>query len=211
MATITSMEPLFRHKKRLAIQLDEEPWAVLSQKVVKENGLQPGTEVDEAMAEALLEADGKTAVQLCLWFLEQQAYTRAELERKLKEYGYTEENRDNAIARMMKAGYLNDAAVAEFAAEKYAGQSMGRRAVIQKLRMRGLDEETVAAAMENHDPEQEREAAAALAVRYWNRYIHDEVPKRRQKTAAALARKGYDWEIIRSAMDGLREEADEWE
>ena len=209
MAFITEIEPLFRHKKRLAIRLDEEPWAVLSQKIVKENGLQVGTELDGAMQEALLEADGKTAVQLCLWYLEQRAYTRAELERKLKEYGYTEENRDNAIARMMKAGYLNDAAVAEFAAEKYAGQSLGRRAVIQKLRMRGLDEETVAAAMENHDPEQEREAARALAARYWNRCAQDDPPKRKQKTAAALARKGFDWDVIRAALDALAD--DGWE
>ena len=88
---------------------------------------------------------------------------------------------------------------------------MGRGAIERKLRLRGVDKKTAREALQEYDPEDESESARKMAVSLWEKYRRDEPQKRRQKTSAALARRGFSWDSIHDAMRGLDAEENLWE
>ncbi|MFR1759327.1 MAG: regulatory protein RecX, partial [Christensenellaceae bacterium] len=70
------------------------------------------------------------------------------------------------------------------------------------------DKELVREALDAYRPEDESENARQLAATLWERYREAEPRKRWQKTTAALARRGFSWDSIQSAMEGLSSSED---
>ena len=126
--------------------------------------------------------------------------TEAQVEKKLLTAGYPEET----VARVMEMLTRYDFVSDERYAERYvSGRSAryGRGRIMRELRVKGVPEETAREALESLPEEDERETALRQAQKLCARRDLSD-PDERRKAAAALARRGFSWDIV---SDVLRE------
>jgi regulatory protein len=129
-----------------------------------------------------------------------RSHFRRELEAKLVQRGYAEDEVTVALDRLAARGFLDDRRTAEqFVAERLARGPRGRARLVAELSRRGLDDDQARAVLED-DSAAAREATAA-----WER--------RGGKDAAALARhlarKGFSGRAIVAVLHGRPDAPDE--
>jgi len=133
-----------------------------------------------------------------------QPRTRAELAGLLAEREIPDEVADEVLDRFTEVGLIDDAAFATAWVEsRHRGRGLGKRALAQELRRRGVDDQLARDALDELEPEQEEETARALVRRKLRsmRSLDREVAMRR--LLGMLARKGYPGGI---AMMVVKEE-----
>jgi regulatory protein len=157
-----------------------------------------------------------TAYQRALRRLARRDQSVAELRRALLERGHEEPEVENALERLRRERYLDDAGFAErFARSRMTHQGLGRLRVRQGLRQRGVDRSTteagITAALGEVD---ERELLDGLARRYWRQHARVEPSRRLPRLWAFLLRRGFApalvherlaalWPRWRDALEGL--------
>ncbi|GAA1717625.1 hypothetical protein GCM10009745_77970 [Kribbella yunnanensis] len=154
---------------------------------------------------------GQVARGILLDKLSGQPRTRAELADVLAERGIADEVADEVLDRFTEVGLIDDAAFATAWVEsRHRGRGLGKRALAQELRRRGVDDELSRDALEELDPEQEEETARALVRKKLRsmRSLDRQVAMRR--LLGMLARKGYPggmaMSIIKQELDASHEE-----
>lgn len=146
------------------------------------------------------------AMNSALWHLGQSAKTRKQIEDKLTAKGIPPEIVDQTLARLEELGYLDDEAYAQMLVRsRSVNQLHGPRAIQQALRMKGVDPDTAAAALEALDSDTEYENAKALVQRRLRATAGLDRRKRTQRLVAMLARKGYSgsivYQVVREVLD----------
>ncbi|MFK5634530.1 regulatory protein RecX [Ornithinimicrobium sp. LYQ103] len=138
--------------------------------------------------------------------------TRRQLEDKLRDRGCAPEVAASVLDRMGEVGLVDDEAFAEmFVRSRQETKGLAAVALRRELRDKGVADEVVDAALEEIDPEREKDQARALVVRRLRtmRGLDRDVQTRR--LAGFLARKGYgsgvSFQVIREALDDLPEHA----
>lgn len=210
MGIISTIEPHVRNKRRVKLFVDEECWGTVGAALLREHDYAPGSSITPEDWAALLVKEVPVALDQALYYLGMKARTRKEMERYLN----TVRRYENIVsAKVMEKlddyGYLNDESLARCAVESLSGQGQGRGVIERKLLLRGLDKALVRQALEAYAPEAETDNASALAKRFFNRYAGDEPRKRLNKTAAALARRGFSWDSIGQALNQIKQSGEE--
>ncbi len=139
-----------------------------------------------------------------LSLLARQAYSAAELERRLLRRQLPEDEAARVLARLQQLHLLDDAAYAE-AYVRSRKRAKGTLALRQALRRKGLDETHVDAALaEEGEVDQAATAAAVLAAQAWRfedgGSDDDRARKARARAAAFLARRGFDPDTVAAAL-----------
>lgn len=136
--------------------------------------------------------------------------TRRQLEDKLRDRGCEAQVARRVLDRMTEVGLVDDEAYAQmWVRSRQETKGLAASALRHELREKGVAEELVEAALEEVDPEREKEQARALVARRMRtmRGLDREVQTRR--LAAFLARKGYSagvaYQVVREALDTLPE------
>jgi regulatory protein len=133
---------------------------------------------------------------ICLRLLTQRARTRAELATALARRGVPTDTADRVLDRFSEVGLVNDVEVAStYAAAQHRERLLSSRAVTEKLRRRGVDEETVRAAIAPIDADSERDTARRLAQRKLRSLAGVSPDVRTRRLLGALARRGYSPEL----------------
>ena len=126
--------------------------------------------------------------------------TEAQIEKKLLSAGYPSDTVSRVMEMLTRYEFVSD----ERYAERYvSGRSAryGRGRILRELKGKGVSEETAKEALDSLPEEDEREAALRQARKLCTRRDLSD-PDERRKTAAALARRGFSWDIV---SDVLRE------
>lgn len=131
--------------------------------------------------------------------------TRAQLADDLRSRDVPDEVAGRVLDRFGEVGLVDDEAFAHaWVRSRHAGRGLSRRALIHELRHRGVDDETVADAVEAISPDAERAAAADLVARRLPASRGLPRDARMRRLAAMLARKGYSsglaMAVIRDAL-----------
>jgi len=151
-----------------------------------------------------------TSVEACreaaLRLLERQRRTRADLERRLGEKGYAAAAVAEALDRLAGVGLVDDVEYARaFMAGRRSRRSAGARRIEQELRARGVGAEDIGTARARLDAEQggmDELGAARRVIGQAARRLRALEPRvRRQRLYALLARRGFDGDVIRRALD----------
>lgn len=136
--------------------------------------------------------------------------TRRQLEDTLRDKDCAPQVAARVLDRMSEVGLVDDEAYAEmFVRSKQETKGLAATALRQELRRKGVADEVVDAALEDIQPEHEKEQARQLVARRLRtmRGLDREVQTRR--LAAFLARKGYgpgvSYQVVREALDDLPE------
>jgi regulatory protein len=145
---------------------------------------------------------------ICLRLLALQPRTRAELAAALAERDVPADAAEAVLARFDEVGLIDDVAFAAAWVEtRHRGRGLGRRALAQELRKRGVDNEVVAGALEQLDPDTEEATARALVARRLPASRGLPTASRVRRLVGLLARKGYPQGLaVRIVREALAEE-----
>lgn len=132
--------------------------------------------------------------------------TRVELERYLATKGIPDEVTQTVLDRFTEVGLIDDRAYAEgWVRSRHGSRGLGRRAVAQELRRKGVDDEIIAEALEPIDSEQERVRARQLASSRYPQVMGLPYPTQVRRLMGALTRRGYDvtmsGQVVREVID----------
>lgn len=135
-----------------------------------------------------------------------QARSRAELATKLAKRQVPEEVAERLLTRFEEVGLIDDAAFARAWVEsRQPGKGLGRRALAQELRRKGIDDDVAREALEEIEPEDEEEAARTLVRRKLRSLRRVDRATATRRLTAMLARKGHSgevaWRVVREELD----------
>jgi len=150
--------------------------------------------------------DSAACREAALKLLERTRRTRSELERRLKDKGYAPGTRAEVLDRLSEVGLVDDAEFARaWLAGRWGRRPSGWRRLQQELRAKGISDEDVenarALLTERGGAPDEVESAAKLVAQARKRYAKLEPHIQRQRLYALLARRGYDSDTIRRALE----------
>jgi regulatory protein len=142
----------------------------------------------------------KTCLDKALELLARRAHFRRELDRKLVQRGYGDEEREAALARVEELGYLDELETARaFLRERLRRGPEGKRRLEAELVRRGAEAEAAAQALAEMVPEDDREPARAAA-----RTLLRRGAKEPAAVGRFLERKGFSPRAIFAVLDELR-------
>jgi len=202
---ITGIEPQQRHPERVSIFVDGAFVLGVDSAVAVTLGLRVGQSIDAARLQEVARAEElRRAFDRALHFLGYRARSREEVRRRLVLKGYDEEITDQVIDRLAQSGLIDDSQFTEaWVRARTTGRGMGPRRIAWELRQKGVDAETVRAAVGRIDEETELGLALKVARQKAESVRGEPMPIVRRKVAAALQRRGFSWEVTTRVLDTL--------
>jgi regulatory protein len=209
MPVITAITPTPRHPGRFELLVDGRSFATLSLDAIERLRLVVGGSVAGLEDRITLEAAALKTYDRALNMLAFRGRASRELARSLERKGEPKELVDRAIVRLTEQGLLDDAAFAEsFTRAKVLGAQQSRRRVQQDLARKGVAREVTDAAIATVFEEEQvdqREIVEQAARKKLVSLRKLDPAVRRRRLYAFLARRGYDSDDIRAAMDAVGE------
>ncbi len=194
---ISKIEPADRQK--LSVFLNDEWYASFYKGEVRRLKLEPGmewTDSLEAEAEAVLYRRGKDRA---LYLLQQKAYTTAELQRKLRQNGYSV----SAVARILEFletyGFTDDRQYAEQYIRSHSRKE-SRKQMKQKLLLKGLPRSLIEALLEESEDSEETAILSLLEKRLRHREPAELSRDEIRKELAYLGSRGFSYETAKTCM-----------
>ncbi|MBM3120792.1 MAG: regulatory protein RecX [Chloroflexi bacterium] len=186
-----------KRKRRIQVFLDGELAMTVAAGVA--DGLAVGDRLDEpALADLLQRRDEAEALAQALRLISRRPRSEKELRQAWDRRGVSPQAQAAALGRLQLAGQVDDAAfAAAWVENRGAFHPTSRRALRSELRLKGVDEETIGAALDGLD---ESQAAYRAAQRMANRAAGLPELDFRRRLGDQLARRGFDWETIRAAV-----------
>lgn len=218
---IVKLAPSKHKEGRWLIWLEDGTLLRVGQNEVADFGLYQGMELDEARLEELNHAAAESAMKSkALDALTTRPMSRKELVTKLTakprrrreaEADGEEQERDeeslrsaaDAVAdRLEDLGLINDESYAVQVARHYAAKGYGSRKITDELYRRGVPREYWDDALEQlPEPSEAIDAFLQKKLRGW-----DGDPKELKRASDALARRGFSWQDISTALRRYEDE-----
>lgn len=189
---ITALAAQKRNRNRINVYLDGEFAFGLSRIVAA--WLHVGQELsDEKIAALQAEDAQEVAFQKAVNFLSYRDRTEAEVRKHLQERGIGEENVERVMERLQGSRLVDDQRfVQTWIENRNEFRPRSRKALAYELRQKGIADEEIQEALENHD---EDAMAYQAAVKQASKLANLDWQEFRQKMYAHLARRGFTYEV----------------
>ena len=169
-----------------------------------QNPLESGSEIDLDHYENIIASiQFSDAYEAALTSLDHSARTAKELERSLTAKGFVPTAVASVVERLTENRLIDDRRIAERIAESNSSKPVGVYALKRKLRAKGISEEDASEALEVFDEAQQLSAARKAAEKLYRKYSSLPTREARAKLSQALARRGFPWDAVREAVDGV--------
>ena len=145
-------------------------------------------------------ADGYEAALTSLDFCARSA---KEIASALRRKGYVEPCVNAVVERLRENGLIDDARYARRMAEVQSVKPVGLYAFKRRLKAKGISDEDAEDALSAFDDAQQQDAAKAAAEKLYKKYSALPEREAKAKLSQALARRGFGWDAIESALDEL--------
>lgn len=202
-STITGLEIQKRNKERVNVYLDGE--YAFSVDIMQAAVLYTGQTLTEAEAADLRESGAVSrAVEIAVRFLSYRPRSTAEVHRNLADKDIAEPVIEQAVARLNRLGYLDDAAFARFWVENRSTfKPLSPRALRYELHQKGVPDRIINDALADVDVFDSAYRAASSRVKRLRGADHETF---RQKLYNFLQRRGFTFDIIRDVVEQLIDE-----
>lgn len=168
--------------------------------------LYSGRELDDEELEELRRGSGRAlAREKALEYLSRRPMSEKELKTKLIQKGQDEDAAEDCVRWLSENRLIDDESYAAAVARHYAAKGYGQGRVRAELSRRGIDRELWEQAVEQM-PENHAKMDRFIAARLKDPEDRDQV----RKVTAALFRRGYGWDDIRSALARFNAEAGDY-
>lgn len=166
--------------------------------------LEIGEEIDtEDYMNSIASVQFADAYEAALTSLDFSARTAREIGNTLRRKGFVPPAIEAVVEKLTENHLIDDKRYAQRIAETQSHKPVGIYAVKRKLRAKGISEEDTDAALGAFDEDQQREAALETAAKLWRKYESLPAREARAKLSQALARRGFSWDAIESAVENL--------
>ena len=207
MNEITAITPQVKDKTRCNIYVDGRFCCGLTLEATVKNRLRVGQIVSqERLSEIQLESEKNTAFDKALTHLSATRKTEKQIREYLQGKGYLGGVIDYAVEKLRGYNFLNDEEYAEAYVE-CAAKRKGGRLIRMELRAKGVSDEEIDGALEGLDQETEERAASEILKKYMRGKEGDKLTL--QKAFRYLMGKGYDADVIKSALSQYGETDEE--
>ncbi|PUZ28176.1 RecX family transcriptional regulator [Chitinophaga parva] len=137
-------------------------------------------------------------------FCAYQERCHSEVREKALELGMRGEEVEQAMAELISENFLNEERYAgAFAGGKFRMQQWGRRKITAELQQKQVSAYCIKRGLAEIDEADYQATLEKLARKKWDSLGKDSLPKRRQKTWAYLAQKGYEPALITPVLEKL--------
>ncbi len=197
--TVTALVAQKKNPDRVNVYLDGKfAFGLAAIEAVR---LRRGQVLTEADIERLQAADDvEKAREKALRFLSNRPRSEWEMRQNLRKAGYGDEAIDRVLERLRGVGLVDDAAFVRYWIDNRAQfKPKGEAALRQELRRKGVDREVIDTVLEESGHAEDR-AAIQAAVAKADRYRQLPREEFAQKLGAYLARRGFDYETVREAV-----------
>lgn len=209
--TVTKLAVQKNNPERANVFLDGEFAFGVHQRLLLKHNLHAGRTLSpEEQQQITLEDAAEKAYAAALTYIAHKPRTEEEVRRKLSEKDYGDDLADEAVERLRRLGYLDDAQYARaYVRGRMASKGYGPVRLQSELQRRGVDRRHIEDALHHElDDEETLEAARRHARKKWKRLDPDEEPRRRQqKLYGYLRRRGFTSDTIRRVTEALEREA----
>lgn len=206
---ITALKVQKRNQQRVNVHIDGRFAFGLA--AIEAMQLKVGQLLSAAEIARLKERDQvEVAYNNALNFLSYRPRSVAEVHRRLSKKQFDGQVIDEVIARLSRAGLLDDDAFARYWLEnREAFKPRGSRALRYELRQKGVADSIVDALLTDYDESDAAHRAARAQAQKLTR-IHDyDIDVLRTKLHAFLNRRGFSFGITRDTVDRLLKESGE--
>lgn len=153
---------------------------------------------EERIAQLQADDEREVAFQKAMKFLSYRDRSEAEVQVHLAQHGVPEALVSETITRLVKNGLISDKQfAARWVENRTEFRPRGRRALAYELKQKGVNQQTIDEALENIDEDQ---LAYQTAYKYQAKLKALEWLDFRKKLYAHLARRGFSYETITSAV-----------
>ena len=192
--TITALRQTSSDRVTVALEDGSEIKSSLG--VVTDWRLFSGKTLDEEELAALKRDSSRSlARDRALELISRRLMSQKEVRDKLLQKGVDVDAADYSVSWLSGHGFLNDESYAAAIARHYAAKGYGAGRVRSELSRRGVDRELWDEAVE-HMPETDGKLEKFISARLKDPADRDQI----RKVSAALFRRGYSWEQIRTAL-----------
>lgn len=196
--TITGLEFQKRNNERVNIYLDGEYAFGLD--AVEAARLRKGQILsDDEIASLKAQDDRNQAFDRSVRFLSYRPRSRTEVERYLRGKAIQADVISDVIARLERAGYIDDEAFARFWLEnRERFKPRGQSALRYELRQKGVSDEIIGQMLSEVDDEASAWRAIESRLSHWADLPSDEF---RKKVVGHLSRRGFDYNTISLTLE----------
>jgi regulatory protein len=191
------------NRNRFCVYLDGEFAFGLAASVLIKHNLRCGDNLSEADTQTILLAeDNRLAVDKAYALLARRDHSASELADKLDRRGHSAEAIQHALAEMLQHGYLDDARYARrYVRNRLQMRPMGKALLLQELYGKGVPRgDAEQAVREAFAQEDEQDLARRVAAKRAPFYRGETETRQKQKLSAYLRQRGFDWEVIKTAV-----------
>ncbi len=185
-----------KQKQNLTVLADGEPFFTAFAPVVQKQGYNDGdTLTDTELANFRRRCLTEDYLRRAYYYLGLKDYSKAGLCKKL---GEDEQIAQAVVDGLENDGYLDDVAyAARRAGQLISGRKLSEQTAVYTLVNEGIDRETAQNAIADLESDPAERISALLEGRYRLKLQKEDGPK---KVAQALARLGFRWDDIKSAL-----------
>ncbi len=170
----------------------------LDKTYLKQTGLKVGNELtSKEISFHLKESDYMRAKSKALWLLDRADRSEKVLAEKLVQSGIKKETAKTVIERLKELGLVDNRRYAENLARYYLENNRSKRQTFAKLYEKGLPSELIKEVLSGSETDEKEQIKAVIEKKYKAKL---ETKENRQKTVAALLRRGFNYGSIKSAL-----------
>ncbi|MCX7778777.1 MAG: RecX family transcriptional regulator [Patescibacteria group bacterium] len=193
-----------KRNSRVNIYLDGKFAFGLSKKTLADFDLYNGKVISKKEIEKILEKDQRVkALEKSFRWLAVRQRSRREIEKKLKEKGFTKKVIQKTLKKLKDLDYLDDEKFAHAWLEARKLSGKGKFIIQKELKEKGLNETLIKKILEEYKKEEEIEHGLELAKKKIKTYQNLKPFEQKQKLARYLASRGFSWENIFEMMKEL--------
>ena len=143
----------------------------------------------------------RSAIDEAANFLSYRSRTKHEIEQRLIDKGYSQDEIDTTLEKLKEYSYVDDTQYAVQAINSANfGVIKGKRAIEHNLRSKGIDDQTLTNAISEISDENELAKAQSLCQTIIAKNEGQSQLKVKQKLWRKLTERGFDYEIISEAI-----------
>ncbi len=147
-----------------------------------------------------------SAIDVALRYLAQRPRSEQEVRRRLQRAGVADDAVDGVLVQLRQHGLVDDAAFAQYWLEqRQTFRPRGARLLRAELRQHGIATDLAAAAADELAGSADEDAYRAAQKRAYHLSAADEHTFK-SRLSQFLARRGFDWEAVSTAVDRLYRE-----
>ncbi|MEM0961492.1 MAG: RecX family transcriptional regulator [Bacteroidota bacterium] len=208
--TVTRVAQQTKDPDRASVFIDGAFAFGLAVDLVVEAGLRKGmTLTADAQRDLLAKQESFAAKAAAMSSLSHRARTAHEVRQLLTRKGFAESVVEDTVDLLDRLGMVDDDAYARaFVRGRFSGRGYGPARLRQDLMRKGIDRGVINAALAELTEAEDLDAEARQqAVRKWRSLASEsDVRKRTKKTMDYLVRRGFGFDVARSAVEGLADD-----